>query len=176
MTKPQFFAVIGACVATLLLAILDINIVTNTGPAIARAIAPHGGVSQVPWLVAIYALVATVVQPLYGKLADSFGSRAVYLGTVGLFILGSLLCAAATSMPELLLFRAIQGLGGGGLLSVTVVILGHLRAEHPETSGDGGNAAAGLMIGLGLVVGPLIGGTLVAHASCSIKIASTRRA
>jgi MFS family permease len=165
MTKPQFFAVIGACVATLLLAILDINIVTNTGPAIARAIDPYGGVSQVPWLVAIYALVATVVQPLYGKLADSFGSRAVYLGTVGLFILGSLLCAAATSMPELLLFRAIQGLGGGGLLSVTVVILGHLRAEHPETSGDGGNAAAGLMIGLGLVVGPLIGGTLVAHAS-----------
>ena len=165
MTKPQFFAVIGACVATLLLAILDINIVTNTGPAIARDIDPHGGVSQVPWLVAIYALVATVVQPLYGKVADSFGSRAVYLGTVGLFILGSLLCAAATSMPELLLFRAIQGLGGGGLLSVTVVILGHLRAEHPEASGDGGNAAAGLMIGLGLVVGPLIGGTLVAHAS-----------
>jgi predicted MFS family arabinose efflux permease len=68
-------------------------------------------------------------------------------------------------MPELLLFRAIQALGGGGLLSVTVVILGHLRAEHPETSGDGGNAAAGLMVGLGLVVGPLIGGTLVAHAS-----------
>ncbi len=165
MTKPQFFAVIGACVATLLLAILDINIVTNTGPAIARDIDPHGGVSQVPWLVAIYALVATVAQPLYGKVADSFGSRAVYLGTVGLFILGSLLCAAATSMPELLLFRAIQGLGGGGLLSVTVVILGHLRAEHPEASGDGGNAAAGLMIGLGLVVGPLIGGTLVAHAS-----------
>ncbi len=136
---------------TLLLAILDINIVTNTGPAIARDIDPHGGVSQVPWLVAIYALVATVVQPLYGKLADSFGSRVVYLGTVGLFILGSLLCAAATSMPELLLFRAIQGLGGGGLLSVTVVILGHLRAEHPDRRGDGGNAVAGLMVGLGLV-------------------------
>src|ERR1700759_2080994 len=165
MTKPQFLAGLGACVATLLLAILDINIVTNTGAAIARDIDPHGGVSQVPWLGAIYALGAPVVQPLYGKLADSAGPKIVYLGTVGLFILGSLLCAAATSMPELLLFRAIQGLGGGGLLSVTVVILGHLRAEHPETSGDGGNAAAGLMIGLGLVVGPLIGGTLVAHAS-----------
>src|ERR1700753_3103604 len=165
MTKPQFFAVIGACVATLLLAILDINIVTNTGPAIARAIDPHGGVSQVPWLVAIYALGATVVQPLYGKLSDSFGSRAVYLGTVGLFILGSLLCAAATSMPELLLFRAIQGLGGGGLLSVTVVILGHLRAENPEMSGGGGKPAAGLMVGLGLVAGPLVGGTLGGHGS-----------
>jgi MFS family permease len=165
MTKPQFFAVLGACVATLLLAILDINIVTNTGAAIARDIDPRGGISQVPWLVAIYALVATVVQPLYGKLADSYGPKVVFLGTVGLFIVGSLLCAAATSMPELLAFRAVQGLGGGGLLSVTVVILGHLRADHPETSGDGGNAAAGLMVGFGLVAGPLLGGTLVAHAS-----------
>src|SRR6201994_5035545 len=132
MTKPQFLAVLGACVATLLLAILDINIVTNTGPAIARDIDPHGGVSQVPWLVAIYALVATVIQPLYGKLADNFGVKPVYLATVGAFIAGSLLCAAATSMPQLLAFRAVQGLGGGGLLRVTVVILGHLPPEEPE--------------------------------------------
>ena len=165
MTKPQFFAVIGACVATLLLAVLDINIVTTTGTAIARDIDPHGGVSQVPWLVAIYALVATVIQPLYGKLADNVGVKPVYLGTVGAFIAGSLLCAAATSMPQLLAFRAVQGLGGGGLLSVTVVILGHLRAEDPSRESNGGNAAAGLMVALGLVAGPLIGGTLVAHAS-----------
>jgi MFS family permease len=165
MTKPQFFAVIGACVATLLLAVLDINIVTTTGTAIARNLDPHGGVSQVPWLVAIYALVATVIQPLYGKLADNFGVKPVYLATVGAFIAGSLLCAAATSMPQLLAFRAVQGLGGGGLLSVTVVILGHLRAEDPGRGGSGGNAAAGLMVALGLVVGPLIGGSLVAHAS-----------
>jgi MFS family permease len=165
MTKPQFFAVIGACVATLLLAVLDINIVTTTGTAIARNLDPHGGASQVPWLVAIYALVATVIQPLYGKLADNFGVKPVYLATVGAFIAGSLLCAAATSMPQLLAFRAVQGLGGGGLLSVTVVILGHLRAEDPSRGGQGGNAAAGLMVALGLVVGPLIGGSLVAHAS-----------
>src|ERR1700753_2416981 len=165
MNKPKFFAVLGACVATLLLAILDINIVTNTGAAIARDIDPHGGVSQVPWLGAVYALVATVDPPLYGKVADSAGPKIVYLVTVGLFIAGSPLCAAATSMPELLLFRAVQGLGGGGLLSVTVVILGHLRAEDPERSGNGGNAAAGLMVALGLVVGPLIGGSLVAHGS-----------
>src|ERR1700742_3701873 len=165
MTKPQYFAVIGACVATLLLAVLDINIVTTTWTAIARSIDPHGGASQVPWLVAVYALVATVVQPLYGKLADNFGVRPVFLATVGAFVAGSLLCAAATSMPELLAFRAVQGLGGGGLLSVTVVILGHLRPEEPSRESNGGNAAAGLMVGLGLVVGPLIGGTLVAHAS-----------
>src|ERR1700743_59945 len=71
MTKPQFLAVIGACVATLLLAVLDINIVTTTGTAIARDIDPHGGASQVPWLVALYVLVATVVQALSGQLAHS---------------------------------------------------------------------------------------------------------
>src|ERR1700742_5293291 len=165
MSRRQTITVMAACLVTLLLAILDVNVVTTTATAIARDIDPRDGLSQVPWLVAIYALVATVVQPLYGKLADSAGPKIVYLVTVGLFIAGSLLCAAATYMPELLLFRAVQGLGGGGLMSVTVVILGHLRAEHPETSGDGGNAAAGLMVGLGLVAGPLLGGTLVAHAS-----------
>src|SRR6202000_2871572 len=143
MTKPQFLAVIGACVAPLLLAVLYINIVTTPGTAIARDIDPHGGASQVPWLVAIYVLVATVVQPLYGKLADNVGVKPVYLGTVGAFIGGSLLCAAATSMPQLLVFRAIQGLGGGGLLSVTVVVLGHLRAEDPGQGGSGGNGAGG---------------------------------
>jgi MFS family permease len=165
MSRRQTVTVMAACLVTLLLAILDVNVVTTTATAIARDIDPHGGLGQVPWLVAVYVLVATVVQPLYGKLADVFGPRAVFLGTVGAFIAGSLLCAAATSMPELIAFRALQGLGGGGLMSVTVVVLGHLRAENPAAAGGGGNAFAGLMVGFGLVVGPLAGGTLVAHAS-----------
>jgi MFS family permease len=165
MSRPQTGAVIAACIVTLLLAILDVNVVTTTATAIARDIDPHGGVAQVPWLVAVYALVATVVQPLYGKLADAFGPRAVFLGTVGAFVAGSLLCALATSMPELIAFRGLQGLGGGGLMSVTVVVLGHLRAENPEQGGNAGNAFAGLMVGFGIVIGPLVGGSLVAHAS-----------
>lgn len=165
MSRRQTNVVITACVVTLLLAILDVNVVTTTATAIARDIDPRGGLGQVPWLVAVYALVATVVQPLYGKLADTFGPRATYLGTVGAFIAGSLLCAAATSMPELIAFRALQGLGGGGLMSVTVVVIGHLKAENQQARGGGGNAFAGLMVGFGLVVGPLAGGALVAHAS-----------
>src|ERR1700744_1006590 len=165
MSRPQAVAVTGACIVTLLLAILDVNIVTTTATAIARDIDPRNGVSQVPWLVAVYALGATVVQPLYGKLADAFGPRIVFLGTVGTFIAGSLLCALATSMPELIAFRGLQGLGGGGLMSVTVVVLGHLRAENPDRGGNGGNAFAGLMVGFGIVIGPLVGGTVVAHAS-----------
>ena len=165
MSRRQVNTVIAACITTLLLAVLDVNVVTTTATAIARDLDPRGGLGQVPWLVAVYVLVATVVQPLYGKLADVFGPRVTFLGTVGAFIAGSLLCAAATSMPELIAFRAVQGLGGGGLMSVTVVVLGHLRAENPSARGHGGNAFAGLMVGFGLVVGPLAGGALVAHAS-----------
>jgi len=165
MSRRQTNVVIGACIVTLLLAVLDVNVVTTTATAIARDLDPRGGVGQVPWLVAVYVLVATVIQPLYGKLADVFGVRTVFLGTVGGFIAGSLLCAAATSLPELIAFRGLQGLGGGGLMSVTVVVLGHIKAENPRAGGGGGNAFAGLMVGFGLVVGPLVGGSLVAHAS-----------
>jgi MFS family permease len=76
MSRRQTNVVITACIVTLLLAVLDINVVTTTATAIARDIAPHGGIGQVPWLVAVYALAATVVQPLYGKLADTLGPRA----------------------------------------------------------------------------------------------------
>jgi MFS family permease len=165
MSRRQTITVMAACLVTLLLAILDVNVVTTTATAIARDIDPRDGLSQVPWLVAVYALVATVVQPLYGKLADLYGPRAVFLGTVAAFIAGSLLCAMATTMPELIAFRGLQGIGGGGLMSVTVVVLGHLKAENPAAAGGGGNAFAGLMVGFGLVVGPLAGGALVAHAS-----------
>jgi MFS family permease len=164
MSRPQTLAVMAACIVTLLLSILDLNIVTTTGTAIARQLDPGGGLRQVPWLVVVYALVSTVVQPLYGKLCDTLGVRQVFLAAVGLFIGGSLLCAAATSMTELLVFRGLQGLGGGGLMSVTVVLIGHLRASDPGR-GQGANALGGVMVGLGLVCGPLLGGLLVAHGS-----------
>jgi MFS family permease len=104
------------------------------------------------------------VQPLYGKLADAIGARAVYLATVLLFIAGSVLCGMAQSMPELIATRAFQGLGGGGQMSITMVIIGHLSAERSER-GDhrapGGNAIAAVLLGLGLVCGPLLGGLIL---------------
>ncbi|MDQ8043978.1 MAG: MFS transporter, partial [Solirubrobacteraceae bacterium] len=89
--------------------------------------------------------------------------RTIFLVTLGLFLAGSVLCGLATSMGELIVFRAVQGLGGGGLMSVTMIAIGHLVIESGEKRGA--SAFAGLLVGMGLVVGPLLGGLLVDHAS-----------
>ncbi len=154
-------AVLIAAMVTLLISILDNTIVTTTAVPIARALHAGDGSASVPWLLAGYALAGTVVQPLYGKLADAFGVRPVYLAAVGLFVAGSVLCGLAVTLPELIVFRALQGLGGGGLMSLTMVIIGHRRALDTSGRGDSGNAAAAVLVGGGLVLGPLLGGLIV---------------
>src|SRR3984957_13816218 len=163
MTKARTFGVMIAALTTLLVGILDLTIVSTSAIHIARSLAPAGGVADVPWLLAGYALASAAVQPLYGKLADAFGVKAVYLSTVAVFVAGSVLCGMAQSMPELIVFRTLQGLGGGGLMSVTMVVIGHLsadRAARGEGGATGGNATAAVLLGLGLVCGPLLGGVV----------------
>jgi MFS family permease len=160
MSKAQTLWVTIAALVTLLVSILDSTIVTTTAVPIARALHPANGTASVPWLLAAYALASTVVQPLYGKLADSIGVRDVYLVAVGLFVIGSVLCGLAVSMPELIVFRALQGLGGGGLMSLTMVVIGNLRADD-ESGTYRGNATAAVLVGLGLICGPLVGGVIV---------------
>jgi MFS family permease len=156
----------GAGLAALLLAILDQTIVASAAAPIVRDLHPAGGVGEIPWLIAAYTLASTCVQPLYGKLADRFGPRPIFLTSLGLFLAGSALCAAANSVGELIVFRAVQGLGGGGLLSVTIVALGHLRHERRELDGNGGgNMMAAALVGIGLVLGPTLGGQIVEHLS-----------
>jgi MFS family permease len=154
-------AVIAAGIATILLALLDATIVTTAAPVIAR---DFGGdaISRIPWLTVAYALAATVTQPLYGKLADRHGPRRVLLVALGLFTLGSVSCGFSTSMDQLVALRVVQGLGAAGLMSVTFVLFGHLRARTAQTN-TGGNTAAGVMLAFGLSVGPLAGGTIVEH-------------
>lgn len=161
MPRRAMLVVIGASIVTLLLAVIDTNIVTAAAVPIAHELAPAAGTADIPWLVTVYLLAGTSMQPLYGRLADILGVKAVYLGAVGLFLLGSALCGFAGSMAMLIVFRGLQGLGGGGLLSVTMVLIGHLRAEAADEDEIGGNAMAGVMVGFGLVCAPLIGGTVL---------------
>jgi MFS family permease len=171
VTRRQAIGTIGAGFAALLLAILDQTIVSSAAAPIVHELHPAGGAGQIPWLIAAYTLASTCVQPLYGKLADRLGARAVFLTTLALFLAGSALCAAAESVGELIAFRAVQGLGGGGLMSVTIVALSHLRLARSGGAGESGpgrqgnSLVAATLVGVGLVLGPTVGGQIVEHLS-----------
>jgi EmrB/QacA subfamily drug resistance transporter len=160
MSEGQKRLALIGCLITILLAILDQNIVSTASVVIVRDLDPVDGLARLPWLITVYALAATAALPLYGKLCDVYGAKYVYLGAIATFLAGSALCGAAQSMTWLIGCRAVQGLGGGGLMSVTMVVMAHLAPpeERAEKGGMGG-----IVAGLGLVIGPLIGGLFADH-------------
>jgi EmrB/QacA subfamily drug resistance transporter len=160
MTRGQRTLSLVACLCTIMLAILDQNIVSAATVPIVHDLDPAHGLDLLPWLVSAYALAATACLPLYGKLCDVYGARRVFISAVAVFLAGSALCGASQNMSELIAFRAVQGIGGGGLMSVTMVVVVQLSTSDDKSSGDGRNALAGVVAGLGLAVGPLIGGVL----------------
>src|ERR1700759_2200230 len=105
----------------LLLAALDQTIVSTALPTI---VGDLGGVSHLSWGVTAYLLASTVVGPLYGKLGDLYGRKRVLQTAIVIFLVGSVLCGISTSMTELIAFRALQGLGAGGLLVTTLAVVG----------------------------------------------------
>ena len=135
--------VLGALMLVMLLASLDQTIVSTALPTI---VGDLGGLDHISWVVTAYLLAITVVTPLYGKLGDLYGRKVVLQGALILFLIGSALCGLAQGMTELILFRAIQGLGGGGLMVSAQAAIGDVeRLESPsfETSalGTGGRLA-----------------------------------
>src|SRR6476661_1146014 len=110
---PRVGPVIGALLLVMLLASLDQTIVSTALPTI---VGDLGGLDHISWVVTSYLLAVTIVTPLYGKLGDLYGRKRVLQGALVIFLAGSALCGAAQSMSELIAFRAIQGIGGGGLM------------------------------------------------------------
>jgi EmrB/QacA subfamily drug resistance transporter len=157
MTKSRRRWVIVGGLLTMVLALLDQNIVTTAAWPIANELDKVHGLDNLPWLITVYVLAGTATQPLYGKLCDVFGPKRIYLVAAGLFIVGSALCGVAQNMAELIVFRGIQGLGGGGLMSTVLVIA---VAVIPPKERGGNAGAGGVMVGLGMVLGPLLGGFL----------------
>ncbi|MFD9823732.1 MFS transporter [Streptomyces violascens] len=167
MTKTQTLIAMAVCIATILLAVLDMNIVSAATVPIARDLDPAHGVDKIPWLISAFALASAAALPLYGKLCDSLGAKKVFVGAVATFLLGSALCGAAQSMAELIAARALQGLGGGGLMSVTMVVLAQLGTADGKggKGGNKGSGVGGIVAGTGMAIGPWIGGTLADHAN-----------
>lgn len=151
--------VIGSVAVLLLLAALDQTIVSTALPTI---VADLGGLDHLSWVVTAYILASTVVAPLYGKLGDLYGRRVMVFVSVTTFLLGSILCGAATSMEFLIAARAVQGLGGGGLFVLALSIIADVIA--PRDRGKIQGVFAGVF-GVSSVIGPLIGGWFVEVAS-----------
>src|SRR3954469_22764358 len=113
LDRRRIWVVISGLMLVMLLASLDQTIVSTALPTIVREL---GGLTHLSWVVTAYLLALTVVTPLYGKLGDLFGRKIVLQAALVLFLIGSALCGLAQGMTELIVFRAVQGLGGGGLM------------------------------------------------------------
>jgi EmrB/QacA subfamily drug resistance transporter len=152
---------VGAVLPGLLLAMflgaIDLTIMAPALPAIAQDL---GGLNRIPIVVTGYLLAATVTMPIYGKLGDRFGRKPVILGAIGLFVSGATLCAFASSMGQLAVFRALQGLGGGGLSIGAQAIIGEIISPRERGRYLGYVGAAYVVAAVG---GPLLGGFLIDH-------------
>jgi EmrB/QacA subfamily drug resistance transporter len=157
--QQRFRLIFAALLLVLLLASLDQTIVSTALPTI---VGDLGGVSHLSWVVTAYLLASTIVAPLYGKLGDLYGRKLVLQVAIILFLIGSALCGIAQNMPELIAFRALQGLGGGGLMVTTTATIGDLVPPRDRGRYQG---YFGGVFGVSTVVGPLIGGFFVDHLS-----------
>jgi len=164
MTETQRKIGFAVCLVTIVLALLDLQIVSAATVPIVRDLDPAHGIDTIPWLVSAYALASAAMLPLYGKLCDVFGPKRVFVAAIATFLVGSALCGAAQSMTQLIAARALQGLGGGGLMSITMVVIAHLRGPE-EKDADKGTNTGGLIAGAAMAIGPWIGGLLADHAN-----------
>src|SRR5690349_23366485 len=138
-------------VSTGLIAI-DATILATAVPSIVRDI---GGYTQFPWLFSVYLLAQAVSVSVYAKLADTFGPKPLMLFGIGLFLLGSVLCGVAWSMPALIAFRALQGLGAGAVQPMAITIAGDIYTVAERARVQGYIAS---VWGVSSVVGPALGG------------------
>ncbi|KEK23812.1 MDR family MFS transporter [Bacillus gaemokensis] len=145
---------IGLVIA-MLFAALDGTIV---GTAMPRIVGDLGGLSLMTWLTTAYMLTSTTVVPIAGKLADLLGRRNVYITGLIIFMVGSALCGMANGMTELIIFRGIQGLGGGIMMPMAMIIIGDMFTGKERAKWQG---VFGALYGLASVIGPQVGGWIV---------------
>ena len=137
--QPRTGLIFAALFLVLLLASLDQTIVSTALPTI---VGDLGGVQHLSWVVTAYLLASTIVTPLYGKLGDLYGRKKILQTAIVLFLIGSALCGIAQNMPSLIAFRALQGLGGGGLMVTTTAVVGDIVAPRDRGRYQGTSAAS----------------------------------
>jgi len=157
--RRSVLLVVSGLMLVMLLASLDQTIVSTALPTIVGEL---GGLEHLSWVVTAYLLAVTIVTPLYGKLGDLYGRKIVLQGALAIFLVGSVLCGLAQGMTELIAFRAIQGLGGGGLMVSAQAAIGDVVPPRERGKWTG---LFGAVFGISSIAGPLIGGFLTTNAS-----------
>lgn len=151
--------ILGGVMTAMLLSSLDQTIVSTAMPRIVQELR---GIEHLSWVFTAYMLGSTVTVPVYGKLSDIFGRRKLYILGIAIFLLGSALCGLSQSMNQLILFRGLQGIGGGAMMVNSFAIIGDVfpPAERPKYQG-----LIGGVFGLSSVAGPLLGGWITDNFS-----------
>ena len=156
-SHDNVLVVFGGLLLVMLLAALDSTIVATALPTI---VGEFGGLAHISWVVTAYLLAQTIVTPIYGKLGDLYGRKRVLQVAIVIFLIGSALCGLSQSMSHLIIFRAVQGLGGGGLMVTTQAVVADVVPARARGRYQGIFGAA---FGFASIAGPLVGGYFTTH-------------
>lgn len=159
LPRRELLIIFSGLLLVMLLGALDSTIVATALPTI---VGDLGGLERLAWVVTAYLLAQTVVTPIYGKLGDLYGRKIVLQAGIVIFLVGSALCGVSQSMIELILFRALQGLGGGGLIVTTQAVVGDIVPPRERGRYQG---IFGAVFGVSSIAGPLLGGYFTTHLS-----------
>jgi EmrB/QacA subfamily drug resistance transporter len=154
-TIGRILAIYVGLMATLFLAALDQTIVATALP---RIVSDLGGITQYSWVFTAYMLTSTVTVPLYGKLGDVYGRKYLFLVAIAVFLAGSALCGLAQGMTQLVIFRAIQGIGAGGLFPLSLAVIGAIVPPRDRGRYQG---LIGATFAASSIIGPAVGGFIV---------------
>src|SRR4051794_27987559 len=159
LTKRQTALTFSGLLLAMLLASLDQTIVSTALPTI---VGDLGGIDELSWVVTAYLLAATVTMPLWGRISDLYGRKRLFQGAIVVFLAGSALSGAAQTIGELIAFRALQGLGAGGLMTLAMAIVADIVSPRERGRYQG---YIQMVFVVASVAGPLLGGLFTDHAS-----------